>query len=289
MSSLSPPELVTDLDLIALDVRAATDFGGSPLVEKRRFAVTDWLRGQLEAYGYPASRHQTRRVPDAVVTLVSSVYADRTGEASSQDADDLQISSVFAGPASNALYVMSGTPYRGVFVGMAETVNAITAVASLTYWNGGAWVAPSSVTDGTQIVSGKSFSGGGLVSWALPEPWAVRAVNGAAGYWTRWTLSNTLTAGTAIGQLLPLSRSRLTYPAARYALALLYQEGQGNSRGQWKEKADDYFRMAQEDLTRVLPLVADEFDMDDSGGVDPTEVNSVVSGGVGARYTWERG
>ena len=288
--SLIAADLVTDIDLLALDVRAGTDFGGSSLTSKRQYAVTDWLRGHLDAYGYPSNLHQSRKDPEKVWTLVSSVFADVTGAASSRDDGDIAVSSVFHGPATNALYVMSPEPYRGVFVGMTEAVNAIAAVSSVTYWNGGAWAAPTSLVDGTLITTGKSYSGGGRVVWTLPDDWAVRGVNGQFGYWTRWTCSNTLTAATAISQLLPLSRSRLTYPTARYALGLLYQEGIGNSRGQWQEKADLYLKLASEDLHRVLPLIADEFDVDESGGVSDTEVNSLTASQDRSNlFTWERG
>ena len=87
-------------------------------------------------------------------------------------------------------------------------------------------------------------------------------------------------------QLLDVAPSRLTLPAAQYTLGLLYQESCGSNRGQWAEKAAAMFKAAEETLAVVLPLLADEFDVDADGAVSPTEVSSVNPGSFA---TWERG
>lgn len=288
--SLVPADLVTDLDVLALDARALTDFGtaNATLTEKRRVAVSDWLKPRLEAFGYPAHRHMTRRAPDVAFRQISSVLGDVASIVSDATPDDLDLSAIFVGPAANALYLGAREPFRGLFIGMQETVNAVAAVASITYWNGGAWAAPSSLVDGTLIAAGKSFSGGGRISWALPDTWAPRLFGNTVAYFARVTVSNTLTTGATVGQILPLARSRLTYPAALHTLGRLYLEGWASSRGDWQEKGDRYLLDAEKELSMVLPLVGDEFDIDVSGAVDATEVNSVTAA-RGDPFTWERG
>lgn len=284
-----PADLLTDLDVLALDNRATSDYGiaNATLSEKRRVAVTDWLRPRIEQVGYRAHRHLARRAPDAGWQLTGGVYTDRIGEFGDDTTNDVDLHDVFVTPGTDALYIGSREPFRGVYVAMIDSLNTAASVASLTYWNG-AWTAPSSVVDGTIQASGKSFSGSGRITWSLPDDWHTRQINNSPAYWVRLTVSARPTDETRVGQVLPLSRSRLTYPAALYALGLLYQEGIGNQRGDYAAKADRFFAEAERALAIALPLISDEFDVDASGALERLEVNSIARSTQNL-FTWERG
>jgi hypothetical protein len=200
---------------------------------------------------------------------------------------DLPLSSIYAVPSSAAVYVGSRDPFKGVYVGVIDSVNANTCTLAVKVWNG-AWSAVTSLADGTIASTGKSFSGGGQVSWQTPDAWSRRSVNNSLLYYAKLTLSSSLTAATAAAQLAPIVPSRLTLPASYYALGLLYQESYGSNRGQWQEKATAMFAAAQNALDVALPLIADEFDVSGDGLVTPAEVGSVTAD-LGQFAHWERG
>lgn len=280
--SLIPSDLVTDLDLLALDSSVLEDFGKTSLklAEKRNVAVIDWLRPRLEAAGLPAAKHLTKRKPVAAYGYTSGAYTDLVEALSDQT--DTHLSSVLAG-VGDGVYIGMTEPYRGLFVGMTDTPNINQASASLTYWNG-AWTTPSSVADGT-VAGSLTLGRAGRMVWGLPDDWIPRAVNGSALlYWMRLQV-NSLHAATLIQQMLPMARSRLTNPTAQYALHLVYREGIGGDRGNWKEKAELFLAAAQQGLELVLPMVRDEFDITNDGVVDTLEVNSITQD----PFTFERG
>jgi hypothetical protein len=201
--------------------------------------------------------------------------------------DDLDLNDVFVTAGSDALYLGSRDPFRGVFLAMADSVNVTSSVLSMAYWNG-AWTAPSSVVDGTIQTVGRSLSGAGRVVWSQPDDWFRRPLNNSPAYWARLTVTVRPSDETRVGQILPLARSRLTYPTALFTLGLIYAEGWANTRGDWQTKASDYLTRAEAMLDRVLPLVADEFDIDASGATDRLEVNSVTRT-LHTGFSWERG
>lgn len=283
MSSLIPAEVVTDLDLLTLDGAALTDFGNSPLAEKRRAAVYGWLRPRLEAAGYRPATHRTRRQPLAVLGIASSTVTPLTEATRTWAGAGVTAATVFA--SSGAVYVGLATPYRGLYLGLADAVNSTAGVVATAYWNG-AWTTPNSVVDTTMDVAGKSLAQAGHVTWGLPDDWLERAIDGTFAFWTRLTCAS-LAAPAVVTQIAPLAVSRLTYPVARYALALLYEEGVGGNRGRWQEKATSWRDQASRELDAVLPMLADEFDVDASGAVAVSEAASVTP--KGDLYTWERG
>ena len=288
--SLIAADLVTDLDVLALDVRALSDFGtgNATLSDKRRVAVTDWLAPRLEQAGYQAYRHLARRTPDAAWGYTASAYTDRAGVLGDATIDDVNVNSLFITAGSDALYVGSRQPFRGLYVGMADAVNTTASVSSLSYWNG-AWSAVTSVVDGTVLSAGKTLSGSGRITWSQPDDWFQRAVNNSPAYWARMQVSVRPSTGAAVGQVLPLARSRLTLPAALYTLHLLYAEGIAGTRGDWADKADRYEKKADTALTLALPLIGDEFDVDDTGAVDRVEVNSLPVTRWSDVFAFERG
>jgi hypothetical protein len=286
---LVPIDLVTDADVLALDIRADDDFGATSadLSEKRRVAVMDWLSPRLEAAGYDPAQHLTRKAPSWAYAHTGSAWDDVTDALSDATADDLDLSDVWVAPAADALYIGLPVAFRGLYVSMADSVNANSAVNSLTYWNGSKWQGVTSLADGTVVATGKAFSGGGRLTWEPPEDWAIRAVNEQAGCWVRLQVSSSLTAGTAVGQMLPIVRSRLTNAVAHYTLGLIYREGMAGTRGNWDEKAKAFTDIAEKELALVLPLIADEFDVDEDQAVSAAEVDSVTE--HNKVFTWERG
>lgn len=282
----TPSDLLTDLDLLALDRLCLTDFGVSDLTDKRRAAL-DWLAPRVEQAGYKLYQHASRKTPEAVFGYTGAAFVDYTSQALDTTDTDLPLSSILAVPSSAAIYIGGKAPFKGVYVGIHDSINANSAVLDVAVWTG-AWTVVTSLVDGTQATLGKSCSGGGLVSWQQPDPWSRRPLNNSLLFWAKLTCSSSLTAGTAAAQLAPVVASRLTLPAAYYTLGLLYQESYGSTRGQWQEKADKMFAAAESGLSVALPLIADEFDVTGDDLVAPEEISS-VSPNTAYLTTWERG
>jgi hypothetical protein len=282
---LTPGDLLTDAMLEALDSKLAVDFGESVtgrLADVRRIAISDWLAPRLEKAGYDPSRHRMRRASDAVVGYTGGRYTDYTGV-------PVPLATVLATIASDALYVGQRAPFQALWLGLADHVSAVPAVASLAAWNGTTWAALTSLADGTQAVEGKPFSGGGRFSWWLPEDWPTRAVNGQTYHWLKLMTTATPTAGTMIDVVHPIVRSRLSYPASLFALSVIYRDAAATRRGAWLDQAKDYEALAREALEVVLPLVTDEFDLtgDEVAGLDD---QNLTTGGPGTGlWTLERG
>lgn len=274
-----PGDLLTDADLRALDSRLDNDYGETlipTLVEKRRVAVQDWLVPKLETFRYAPAQHQTRVRPVAAFGYTGGVYTDVCGALGDATAGDLDLAQLWATPATDALYVAASRPFVGLSVSMVGTGNSAASVATVSVWSGSGWAAVPQLADGTRVALGKSFSGGGRFSWALPEEWAPRLVNGAGPYvWARLTVDVAPSAGTAADQILPVVRSRLTYPLALYTLSLIYREGASGRRGGWLEQADSYAEQAEKQLAAVLPLIGDEFDTDADGAVTAADASPV--------------
>lgn len=280
-----PGDLVTDLDLLALDVGVLTDFGATSLnlAHKRQVAVSDWLKPRLETAGYPPNKHRTRRAPDAAFLVRGAASFDVTQTFAR--ATEFNISSMLATPADYLLVGMQ-QPFRGLFVGVGDAINAVTCAGSLTYWNG-RWSVPSSLADDV-TVDGKMFAAGGNLSWSLQDDWFPRLLGNTMAYWVRFSCSSSLSANVGIGQILPIARSRLTDPAASYAMHLIYREASGSNTGQWMEKSKLFLDAANSALALAMPLLQDEFDLDVSNAIEPTEPNSVAATRPSG-YTWERG
>jgi len=281
----TPSDLITDLDLLALDRLCLTEFGVTVLTDKRQVAAA-WVAQRVEQAGYHLWQHAIRREPEAVLGYTGVAFTDYTAAAKTTTDADIALATIYATPSSAAVYVGSRDPFRGVYLGLVDSVNANTCVLSAKIWTG-AWTGVTSLVDGTQATAGKALSGGGLVSWQTPDTWVRRTLNNSLLYWAKLGVSSSLTAGTAAAQVSPVVASRLTLPASQYALALLYQESYGSQRGQWQEKATAMFASATEALTVALPLIADEFDLGNDDQVGRADASSIVD----STYlsTWERG
>lgn len=279
-------DLLTLLDVLAIDVQAVEDVAltDAALRDKARVAVEDWLVPRVEQAGFPARRHRTRRKPDAAWAYTGGTWTPL---------DDLvgtptRISSLFVAP-TDALFIGLDQPFRGLYVGMSDSVNPTACAASLSYWSGSWKTFGSSLTNMT-VVGSTAFGQGGRVYWPMPTDWAQRprlhpSDTGSPLYWLR--LSTNSPAAGFIDQIVPISRSRLTHAVALQTLSLLYREGAARNRGEWLEKANAMRDAASEHLNLVLPQMADEFDLNVDGIASPTEVNSVTTST--RPWTWERG
>lgn len=287
---LSTQDLLSEADVLAFDNEVLTVFGASAaavrtnLNGKRLIAVQDWLHGELLRAGYRPEQHTARYPSASVLHLTGSTYADITTAASDKTIDDLALPTLLAS-STDRLLVSSTRPFKGLVVGMLDTVNSLTSSAIVEYWSGGQWLALS-LTDATQVVTGKSFSGGGRITWTIPDDWAKRPVNAESTwrYWVRLGVTVSPNAGTAT-HLLPLLRSRLTTPAAHYALSLLYGESWGIQRGEWKDKAAEYQKMADRLLLSALKDLQ-EFDTTGAEAVSTVEEPAEPDPNL---TTWERG
>jgi hypothetical protein len=187
--------------------------------------------------------------------------------------------------STDALYVGLTMPFKGLLASLEDSVNGAAASCSITYWNG-TWSAPASISNQT-LASGVPFARAGRITWPEPSDWLVREIEDVSAYWVRVQLSAAPNSGT-LNQLLPIARSRLTYPVALRVCAQLYAEGAASSRGEWKEKAAATALEASAALQLVIGRVVDEFDVDNDGvTAELTEVTSVALNVQ--PWTWERG
>lgn len=256
-----PNDLVTDLDLLAYEGSILSSFGKVDWADKRRKAANDILVPLLKSQGFQPERFRTRYEPNAVVSYISSAYADVTGAATSTSTDDLNLAAIFATANGNALYIGSDQQFRGISVRMLEAVTSVANVASVAYW-ADAWVT-TPVTDRTKGTSGKSFSQGGAITWGLPNDWVVRPLETFdRRYWVKLTTTATPT-GALAGQLGVIRHSVLSAPLTFWTLMLIFLEAPTSSRGPWDKKAQEYRELATDAWTRALPSLGGEFESDD--------------------------
>jgi hypothetical protein len=280
---LSPAELVTDLDLIALDRDVLTGFGVDAIRDKRRAAVLGWLWPRLESAGYDPRRHRARREPVAVVSSTAAGVVDETDALRTWDGPGVVASETVG---AGALYV--GTdhgPPRGLFVDVADQPNSTAGVFDVAYWSGD-W-SPLTVSDGTIAVNSVSLGRTGYLLWPTPDNWIDRPLSGSIAYWVRLRLVGGTGAPARLRHVSVLVQSRLTFPAAQYTLSLLYAESGAGTRGRWAERAQALADLAQRQLDLVLPHVRAEFDVDESGALGVTDIASVTP--PPSLFTWERG
>lgn len=283
--SWHPNDLVTDADLRDYEEAVSTRFGQTTWLSKRTKALEDWLFPILKSQGFDPHRLRTRFEPASVLAFTASAYSDKTGASKDTAADDLNLATIFATAGTDALYIGSTVPFRGLFVRMLDSVSAIASVLSVAYWNG-TWEALT-VADGTMQAAGKTFSGGGSVTWLLPMDWATRVVNGSTPYyWVKVTVSATPTSAKA-GQLAVLRASALRAPAALRTLQLIFQEAPTGADGPWEQKADFYKGEADLALQRALAIVGGEFDTDTNDVISVEEAAQTAET-AGGGYALER-
>lgn len=283
--SWHPNDLLTDADLRDYEADILTKFGQTNFQGTRTKALEDWLFPVLKARGFDPGRLRTRYEPEKVWGYSSAVYTDATAAAKDTTDDDLNLATVFATVGTDALYIGSVEPFRGLFIRMLEAVSAVAGVLSVAYWNGN-WENVL-VADNTQQTTGKPFSGGGAVTWLLPSDWMTRKVSTSdALYFVKVTISATPTSAKA-SQVSVIRGSSLRAPATFRTLQLIFQAAPTGQEGPWREKAEFYKDEADSALQRALQICGGEFDSDSSDVVSATEAEQTpeqVSGG----WTLER-
>lgn len=90
------------------------------------------------------------------------------------------------------LYFRHSIPFRYVDFDLS-TFNSNSATMTVQYFNGGAWVAVSGLTDGT-AVGGKTLAQDGRISWTAPTNEQMVNHTNEVGYWIRMTPSNNLSS-----------------------------------------------------------------------------------------------
>lgn len=285
--SWQPNDLVTDADLLAYESDILTAFRKVDWQEKRRKAINDWVRPLLRANGFAVEKFRTRFEPDAVFGYTATIYADLLGVSTNTTQDDLNLATIFATFGSDALYVGSSQQFRGLSIRMQDSVTAVTNTLTVSYWND-SWTALV-ITDKTQKTSGKSFSGGGAVTWKLPDDWTLRAVNDTRLYWAKLTVSATPTSATA-GQIGVIRTSALSPAVTFWTLALIMREAPTGGDGPWAEKANWYEAQAEAAWQRALPALGGEFETDDpvTDQISETESEQTTSEVTGGPWRMER-
>lgn len=288
MASFYPNDLVSDADLTAYESKILASFNVSDWAEKRRRALEDWIAPILAAQGFDLFRLRTRFECDAVLGYTGAAYTDLTAAATDGTADDINLGSIFATPATDALYIGSSQMCKGLSFRLLEAVSAVASVLTVQYWADG-W-SNLTITDGTAKTTGKTFSGGGAVTWAVPTDWVPRQINDVGPcYWLKVTVSATPTAAKA-GQIGVIRRSVLAPPAILRTLTLIFREAPTGAPGPWDEKASWYETEADAALQRALPLVGGEYDTDKSDQISAAEAAQTESEvAASAPFRLERG
>lgn len=125
---------------------------------------------------------------------------------------------------ANGDWVLLGShlPFRGVQVDVDGTNSTASVTATLSYWNGGAWV-DLSATDGTS--SSTHLDQDGAITWTVPSAWkleTLKTIADATGlsitsedfpgkneflYWVRWEVDDALDSSTTANSICALNRS----------------------------------------------------------------------------------
>jgi hypothetical protein len=285
--SWHPNDLVSDLDLRDYEPAVLTSFGQTTWQARRTKAIEDWLFPILKTRGFNPFRLRTRFDPDQVWQYTSSAYTDITTAAQSSTDDDLNLATALATFATDALYIGSAEPFRGLFVRTLDTVSSATAALTVSYFNG-TWKVLV-IADGTAQTAGKTLSGGGSVTWALPIDWMTRKVNTSDQlYWVKVTISAVPTGGKA-SQIGVIRSSSLRAPVVFRTLQLIFQEAPTGADGPWREKADFYKGEADDALQRALAICGGEFDADGSDLVSETEAQQTAESVSRGPFVLERG
>lgn len=287
--SWSPNDLLSDSDLLSYEGGILESFAKTNWLDKRRKAIEDWMFPILRVQGFTPERFRTRYEPCAVYGYTASTYSYQRANAISQTEDDINLATVFATPGTDVLYIGSDKQFRGLSVRMLAGVSAVAGTMTVSLWQD-AWVnAP--IQNGTLKTAGKPFSGGGAVTWDVPQDWVVRRVNASAYlYWAKVVLSATPTAATTC-QIGVIRRSVLCAPLTLRTLSLIMREAPTSAAGPWTDKATYYEQEADAALQRALSLVGGEFDTDENDLISDTEAaqtNEDAGGASSGGHRMER-
>ena len=280
-------DLLSDEDLTAYEAAILTQFGQTDWQARRTKALEDWLFPILRGRGFDPYKLRTRFEPDAVLGYTASAYTDKVGAAKDSTTEDINLAAIFATAGTDALYIGSETPFRGVFLRLLDSASSAAGSLAVAYWNG-AWEALTPLSDRTKVTAGKTLSGGGSVTWPLPVDWATRKVSTSeALYWVKVTVTASPT-GAVASQIGCIRASALRAPVTFRTLQLIFQEAPTGADGPWREKADFYKDEAEAALHRALPLIGGEFDTDDSDLISEAESEQTAETTGGGPFVLER-
>jgi hypothetical protein len=284
--SWHPNDLVSDVDLVDYEASILSQFGQTSWQGKRTKALEDWLFPILKGRGFDPHKLRTRADVDQAFGFTGSAYTDVTGVTRDTTDDDLNLATVFTTVGTDALYLGSSAPFRGLFIRMLDAVSSAAGVLSVAYWNGN-WE-PLLIADGTTQTAGKTLSAGGSVTWLLPVDWMTRAINGSARwYWVKVTVSATPTSAKA-SQIGVIRASCLRAPATFRTLQLIMAEAPTSQEGPWRDKYQFYQTEADTALQRALQICGAEFDTDQSDQISQTEAAQTPEEAGGVPWSLER-
>ena len=284
--SWSPNDLVSDADLKAYESDILTNFGQDTWFDKRKKAMDDWLFHILAARGFDPYTFRTRYDPTVAFGFTGAAYTDITAATQDTTVDDIDLAAILATPATDAIYLGSVAPFKGVYLRLADSPSATTSTMTVSYWNG-TWT-DVSIEDRTIATTGVTLSQGGSVTWSLPPDWVRRVLNASARlYWARIQVSAT-PAGTTAGQMATIRASLLRGAATFRTLFLIFSEAPTGQEGPWEEKAARYETQADLAIQRALPLIGGEFDLDDTDQVSADETGNTAEEAGGGGHLLER-
>lgn len=284
--SWQPDDLVSDTDLQAYESAILTQFGQTDWQARRTKALEDWLFTQLRARGLDPYKLRTRYECDGVLGHTGSSYTDLVGPSKDTTTDDIDLAAVFATPGTDALYIGSTQPFRGLFLRLLDNVSAVVGKLSAAYW-AGTWE-PLAINDRTKLGT-VTLAAGGSVTWTLPVDWANRKINNSTQiYWVRLMVSATPT-GAKASQIGVIRASSLRAPATFRTLQLIFREAPTGADGPWIEKADFYAAEAEAALQRAFLIVGGEFDTDETDLISEAESHQTAEEVGGGPFRLERG
>jgi hypothetical protein len=284
----APNDLVSDGDLVGYEANILTQFGQYDWTPRRTKALEDWLFPRLVANGFNPHRLRTRFVADALWGFTGGVYADLSAEARDGGDDDINAATLFATPSTDALYVGSVQPFRGLSIRMLDSVSSVAGQMTVSIWSD-TWQ-DIGITDGTIRVSTKTLSGGGPVTWTVPGEWVERPVNGSTSLFYARVKVSAVPTGAQFAQIGVIRRSLLCAAATLRTLCLIYREAPTSQDGPWREKAEWYEAQASDAFDMVKGEIGGEFDtivVDDI--VDPAEQAQTTEMVTGGGWVMERG
>lgn len=106
--------------------------------------------------------------------------------------------------SSDIVYVCFANPTRGLAVDV-HNANANDRAMTGTYWNGSAWTALGTFTDGTNAGAG-TLAQDGLITWVVPTDWRPNSpfTGAVTGFWVKLVVAGTLSASVSLYELTAL-------------------------------------------------------------------------------------
>lgn len=272
--------LVSDAELGQLEPEAvaaggpwgAVTWSAARAEAKRSLKI--WLESDFPEVVGVADRVRDTWRPDFAFTYTGAAYTDRTNELGNDEENDVTLSSVFVTPANDRIYIGAAWEFEGLAVLMKDALNAAASVLTAKYSGPDGWISISA-TDGT-AASGKTFAKSGRLTWTMPTDWQRIRLNGTGDeyYWLELSVSNALTAGTKVSQLLPVRGPDGLKRVAAYLALHHILNGLAAGAAQpefWQKKADTYAQAASDLYGRLKANSAIWLDINRSNAVTQEE------------------